>query len=390
MLSAGERQGMTIKVINRATQWTTLLCIFSVILAACSSASTTAIPSPGSTPTAATPVPSPGSTPISATPAYWPTTAWRTSSPEEQGMDSEKLEQMLVTIRQQQLKLHSLLVIRNGYLVSETYFGRFGQDTPHEIYSCTKSVVATLIGIAIDQASIDGTNHRIVDFFSDRTFANLDTQKQNMTLEDVLTMQAGLDWQEGDPAYRAMYRSPDWVKFMLDKPMAEPAGSRFNYCSGCSHVLSAVLEQTTDKNPGDFAEQYLFKPLGISNIQWDTDAAGLPIGGWGLQLTPRDMAKLGYLYLRNGQWEGRQIVSAEWVENATRRHTGTDSDLGYGYQWWTYPSLTAYTALGRSGQTIFVIPDADLIVVTTAEMDNHDEIFRLIEQFIVPAVQRSQ
>jgi CubicO group peptidase (beta-lactamase class C family) len=101
------------------------------------------------------------------------------------------------------------------------------------------------------------------------------------------------------------------------------------------------------------------------------------------------MAKLGYLYLRNGQWEGRQIVSAEWVENATRKHTGTDGDLGYGYQWWTYPSLSAYTALGREGQTIFVMPEADVIVVTTAGMDNHDEIFRLIEQYIVPAMQRS-
>jgi CubicO group peptidase (beta-lactamase class C family) len=304
-------------------------------------------------------------------------------------MDSEKLNQMLADVRQQNLQLHSLLVIRNGYLVSETYFGRYGQDTPHELYSCTKSVVATLIGIAIDQGSIDGTDHRIVDFFSEHKFAHLDTQKQNMTLEDVLTMQAGLDWQEGNPAYRDLYQSPDWLKFMLDKPMTEPAGSRFNYCSGCSHVLSAVLEQTTGMNPSDYAQQHLFTPLGISNVQWDTDAAGIPIGGWGLHLTPRDMAKLGLLYLRNGQWEGRQIVSAAWVENATRKHTGTDGDLGYGYQWWTYPSLSAYTALGREGQTIFVIPEADVIVVTTAGMDNHDEIFRLIEQYIVPAVQRS-
>jgi CubicO group peptidase (beta-lactamase class C family) len=174
---------------------------------------------------------------------------------------------------------------------------------------------------------------------------------------------------------------------MLDKPMAAAPGTQFNYCSGCSHLLSAIVQETTEMSPRDFADQYLFKPLGISNVKWDTDAAGTPIGGWGLWLTPRDMAKLGYLYLRHGEWNGQQIVSAQWVENATRTHTATDSDLGYGYQWWTYPSLAAFAALGRDGQTIFVVPDLDLIIVTTAEIDNHDPIFQLIQQYILPAVQ---
>ncbi len=303
-------------------------------------------------------------------------------------MDSQKLAQMLDAIQRQHLNLHSLLVIRNGYLVSETYFDPYHQDTRHELYSCTKSFVSTLIGIAIDKGYIDGTDHRIVDYFSERTFANLDRQKEEMTLEDVLTMRSGLDWQEEDAVFRELYRSPDWVKFVLDLPMAQPAGSGFHYCSGCSHLLSAILQQTTAVGTRDFAEQYLFKPLGISNAKWETDAAGIPIGGWGLQITPRDMAKLGYLYLRGGKWEGQQIVSAGWVEKATQEHTGTDSDLGYGYQWWTYPSLGAYTALGRYGQTIFVIPDFDLIVVTTADMDGHDEIFQLIEQYILPALRQ--
>lgn len=304
-------------------------------------------------------------------------------------MDSQKLLQMLAAIQERRLNLHSLLIVRNGYLVSETYFGPYRPDTRHELYSCTKSFVATLIGIALDKGYIDGTDQRIVDFFPERTFANLDAQKAAVTLEDTLTMRTGLDWQEGDPAYRAMYVSADWVKTVLDEPMAAPPGSRFNYCSGCSHVLSAVLRQTTGMNPRDFADQYLFKPLGITNVKWDTDAEGTPIGGWGLQITPRDMAKLGYLYLRHGQWEGQQIVSAAWVKNATRTHTETDGELGYGYQWWTYPSLAAYTALGRDGQTIFVIPELELVIVTTAEMNGHDEIYRLIEQYIIPAVQES-
>ena len=354
-----------------------LVCVLALMLAGCLRSPSTVMPSAPLLPTA-------------ATATYWPTKAWRTSTPEEQGMDSQKLAQMLAAVRQQHLSLHSLLIIRNGYLVSETYFGSYDRDTRHDLYSCTKSFVSTLIGIAIDKSLIDRTDRRVVDFFPGRTFANLDAQKQDMTLDDLLTMRSGLDWQEGDPIYGAMYRSRDWVKFVLDQPMAQPPGSRFNYCSGCSHVLSAILQERTGMNTRDFADQYLFKPLGISSVEWEADAAGISVGGWGLRLTPRDMAKLGYLYLRDGQWDGKQIVSARWVQNATTRHTPTDGDQGYGYQWWTYPSLAGYAALGRFGQTIFVIPASDLVIVTTAEADGHDGILQLIEQYIVPAVQKSQ
>ena len=363
---------MYITRLHRSALFIALLCILTVILTGCSASPATALPSEVPTRT-------------STTGPYWPTDGWRTSTPEEQGMDSQRFAQMLTTIQRQHLNLHSLLIVRNGYLVSETYFGVYKQDTRHELYSCTKSFVSTLIGIAMDKGYLDRTDRRVVDFFPEHMFANLDEQKKTMTLEDLLTMRSGLNWQEGDPVYRAMYQSPDWVQFVLDEPMAESPGSRFNYCSGCSHLLSAILQQTTGMNPRDFAEQYLFHPLGISDVQWDTDSQGIPIGGWGLHLTPREMAKLGYLYLREGQWDDQQIISAKWVEDATRKHTETDGDLGYGYQWWTYPSLAAYTALGRYGQTIFVIPEADLVIVTTAQMDNHDEIFRLIEQYILPA-----
>lgn len=394
---------MTIKPVNRSTQFLVLLCLLALLLAGCSSSATAVAPprpptlaaETGSYPPTLLPeaqgtsLPVAPSAPISTKEAgaYWPTEDWRTSSPEAQGMDSQRLAEMLAAIEQRYLNLHSLLIIRNGYLVSETYFGPYQPDSRHELYSVTKSFVATLIGIALDKGYIAGTDQHIIDFFPERTFANLDQQKAAITLEDTLTMRTGLDWQEGDTAHRALYLSSDWVKYVLDEPMAAAPGSQFNYCSGCSHILSAVVRQTTGMNPRDFADRYLFKPLGISNVRWDTDAEGTPNGGWGLQLTPRDMAKLGYLYLRNGQWEGKQIVSAEWVENATRSRAETGGDLDYGYQWWTYPSLAAYTALGLGGQTVFVIPELNLVIVTTAEMNGHDEIFQIIQQYILPAVQ---
>jgi CubicO group peptidase (beta-lactamase class C family) len=370
------------------TLFLALLCLLVAALAGCSKtpAQATVTDRPTIPPAQVAATDAPAQVPASGD--YWPTKTWRTSSPEEQGMDSEKLTRMLDAIQEQKLGLHGLLVIRNGYIVSETYFGSFQQDTRHDLYSVTKSFVSTLIGIALDKGYIDSTDQRVVDFFPGETFASLDEQKQAMTLEDVLTMRTGLDWDEGDTAYRDLYISPDWVQHMLDMPMVAPPGSQFNYCSGCSHLLSAILQQTTGMNPRDFADKNLFKPLGIDNLRWESNPAGIPIGGWGLQLTPREMAKLGYLFLHNGLWDGQQIVSAQWVENATRSHTGTDGDLGYGYQWWTAPSLGAYTALGLYGQTIMVIPGSELVIVTTAQMENHDKIFQLVEQYIVPAVQK--
>lgn len=368
---------MNTNCIRRHVSGLIVLWMVSTLVMGCASRAPAATPLPGVTPVA------------DSTTEYWPTQGWRESTPEAQGMDSRALAAMLDAVKAKSLDLHSLLVIRNGYIVSETYFPSFRPDTRHELYSCTKSFISTLVGIAMDKRYIDAVSRPVADFFPGRSFENRDADKQAMTLENLLTMTSGLNWAEGDPIYRQMYVSRDWVKFVMDMPMREPPGTKFNYCSGCSHVLSAIVRAKTGKNTCEFARQELFDPLGISNFAWDTDATGIPIGGWGLQITPRDMAKLGYLYLHQGRWDGRQIVSTAWVKIATQKHTGTDSQLGYGYQWWIYPAHGAYTALGRGGQTIFVVPDLDLIVVTTAALGGHDEIFQLIDKYIVPAARKS-
>ena len=357
---------------NRLARISILLWVFSIIVEGCTGPSS--------------PVPFAQAEPTPSPSAYWPTQVWRTSTPEEQGMDSGRLSRMLASIDQESLDLHSLLIIRHGTIVSETYFQTYHQDTPHELYSVTKSFISTLIGIAIDQGSIDGVDHLVLDYFRDKSYGDQDTLKKAITLENLLTMTTGLDWQEED-IYPGLYQSHDWVSYVLRKPMLAPPGSQFNYCSGCSHILSAILQQATQMNTMDFAQKTLFEPLGITHVTWETDPKGTPIGGWGLQLTPRDMAKLGYLYLHEGKWGERQIVSSEWVRRATQKHTATDDDdLGYGYQWWIYPGDKAYVALGLYGQTIFVAPDLDLIVVTTAGSLDHDKIFPLIEKYILPAV----
>jgi CubicO group peptidase (beta-lactamase class C family) len=319
--------------------------------------------------------------------AAWPTQGWISASPESQGLDAEKLDEMLAYIAaQESLYIQSVLVIRNGYLVLEQYYPPFTQETPHVLYSVTKSFVATLVGIAIEEGYIAGVDQPVLSFFPEQEFANSSASKDAMTLEDVLSMRTGLDWQEGMPAFRELVSAPDALAFMLNLEMAAQPGDQFNYCSGCSHILAAILEQTTGMDPREYAQTRLFEPLGISNLIWESDRSGLSLGGWGLYLTPRDMAKLGYLYLHNGQWDGQQIVPESWVLAATTSDWQSPTGLDYGYQWWIFPELNMYAAQGMAGQKIYVLPDLDMVVVFTADLQNADIELDLLETWILPAI----
>jgi CubicO group peptidase (beta-lactamase class C family) len=310
---------------------------------------------------------------------------WRTSSPEEQGMDAGRLNEMMTYIDTQAINLHSVLVIRHGVIVAERYYGSFDQYSRREVYSVTKSFVSTLIGITLDRGLLGSIDQPVLGLFPDRAFENVDDRKWAMTVRNLLTMTPGLSWEESDATYAQLYASPDWLKYILDLPMEFQPGSQFEYDSGASHVLSAIIRQVSGMNTTDFARANLFGPLGITDFQWSADASGLPIGGWGLQLTPREMAKLGFLFLHRGVWNGQQIVSSDWVNAATKMQVSADNTLGYGYQWWINTSDGAYMALGRYGQAVYVRNDLDLVVVMTAEEDNHDRVLSLIGAFILPA-----
>ncbi len=301
-------------------------------------------------------------------------------------MEGSKLDGALAAAQKQNLALHSMLVIRHGYVVKEKYYPPFDADYADELYSCTKSFVSALVGIAIDKGYITDVSQPVLGFFPDKKFEKTDSRKKAMKLEDLLTMTSGLGWTEGDPAYRELYvSSRDWVKFILGLPMVAAPGKVFNYSSANSHILSAILQKKTEKNTYDFARAQLFAPLGIGNPGWDRDPSGSPIGGWGLKLAPRDMAKLGYLYLHEGVWEGKQVVPSAWVRNSTRPHIAADGALQYGYQWWISPQGQWFAALGRFGQSIFVVPSLDLVVVFTAKIDSNDSEADLLMKYIIPA-----
>jgi len=369
--------------------WFLIFC--GMLMAVTSCVRTTPPPTILSPTTARTEIPATTTKPDAT--VYYPTQAWKSSAPEQQGIDSAALLKLFDEIQAKQLNIHSIVIARHGLIVTEAYWYPFQSGAKHVLYSCTKSVNSALVGVAIKQGKIDSVTHRVLDFFPDRTIANKDARKQVMTLEHLLTMSSGMDWNEtGVPtsspnnSNRQMIQSKDWVQFVLDRPMKEDPGTRFNYNSGGSHLVSAILQKTTGMNELAFAQEYLFKPLGISDVSWTVDPNGIYRGEDGLELTPRDMAKIGYLYLKGGTWDGQQIVPADWVKASSQKHIDTPDTKDYGYQWWVQP-FGVYNAAGLGSQYIFVLSDLDTVVVFTSGLKAamFDVPASLVETFIMPA-----
>ena len=301
---------------------------------------------------------------------YWPTHGWRSSSPEAQGMDSEALAEAFDYVRQNHIPIHSLLIVRNGYVVLDAYFYPFQKGLVHDGASMTKSITSTLIGIALGEHKLSSVRQPALSLFPERNVANRDERKERMTVEDLLTMASGLDCHvdHGEITLREMTQSKDWVQFMLDRPMRAEPGSKFEYCSGGMHLLSGIISEATGSSELEFARRELFQPLGIEDVIWPSDPQGVSTGWGDLHLRPRDMAKIGYLWLHQGRWEGRQIVPAEWMQAATQTHSHPgQGNVEYGYGFWVYPQRKPieYEALGRGGQRITVTPAENRIVVFT-------------------------
>lgn len=332
------------------------------------------------------------------TPDYWPTEGWKTASPESQGMDSDILNNLFTEIESQGLDIHSLLIVRNGYLVADAYYYPYQKEYRHLLNSVTKSFTSALVGLSIGDGTIKNVNQKVLEILSDTSFENTDNRKKSLTLKHFLTMTTGLDWNEtgaygssGD-SNTQMQRSENQVKFVLDKPVKADPGSSFYYNTGASQVLSAIVQKASGKTSFDYLTSRVLTPLGISDISWRVDGKGIYSGGGGMFMRPGDLAKYGFLYLNNGKWEDEQIISEAWVKESTKKQVETPSGLagryGYGYHWWMN-SFGGYSARGFSGQYLFVVPDANLVVVFTGGLDSSDffEPERLVGNYILPAIQ---
>jgi len=328
---------------------------------------------------------------------YWPTQEWLVTTPEKQDMDSTTLDRMTSYVQDSGLEVNSVIVIRHGYIVYEKYFrAPWNKDRIHNIYSCTKSVMGTLVGIAVQQGKIKSLNDKMVDYFPNRTIQNLDKRKRSITLLNLMTMKGGFDWAErtfpyGDPRnpWTQALRSDDTIQFVLDKPMATQPGTVWAYNGGYSQIFSAIVTDKTGMNTLEFAKKTLFNPLGITELTWRRDRQGIYDAGGGLMLTPRDMAKYGYLILNRGFWEGKQIIPADFVAESVKTHTTFNPNAGYGYEsWWTIPLDGYYYAAGIRGQRIYIMEKQDMVVVTTADLpeDSQTETkMRKIAQYAISA-----
>ena len=272
-------------------------------------------------------------------------------------------------------------MIRHGHVVVDATFYPYDGQAVHNVASVTKSLMTTLIGIAADQGKLN-LEDKMVSFFPDRSIANLDESKTDITVRHLASMSSGLDCtgEADERTLQEMVASPDFVQFVLDRKVAWQPGEQFVYCSPAIHLLSPILQQATGMTALDFARQYLFEPLGFGEVMWPRDPQGYYDGWADVSLHPHDMAKLGFLFLHQGRWDGRQIVSRRWVDEATKVQVTTpegDEDP-YGYGWWIETDVKGASARGRGGQYIYALPDWDMILVTTGGGFEMDEIAELL------------
>jgi CubicO group peptidase (beta-lactamase class C family) len=339
---------------------------------------------------------------IAQTPSAWPTREWATASPDALGFKAGALEAL---DREFAAGSHgyvdSMLVVRHGRIAFErTYTHDYdrlfvGKGAPgiynyydpawhpfykrtrlHTMQSVSKSVTSALVGIAIARGEIPSVDVPVMPYFSAFT-VKPDPRRDRMRLRDVLTMTTGIQWDESSTSYTnaknncaEMEAADDWIQYVLDQPMAAEPGTTFVYNSGATELLSYIIKQATGQEADDYAKTHLFTPLGIEYF-WKRTPKGLADTEGGLYLQPRDLAKFGYLFLKEGTWDGKRILPAEWIRQSTTWlfDAGT-SGRGYGYKWWLLSrkgpaSFDAYAAIGYGGQRLIVVPELDLVAVFT-------------------------
>jgi CubicO group peptidase (beta-lactamase class C family) len=363
----------------------------------------------------------------------WPGENWQVSTPEQEGLDAHGIAQLDEEFRSgKHGYVDSMLIIRNGRMVFEAYYENdyqtinadlvSGESGPwnyydvswhpfykgsdlHTVQSTTKSIMSALVGIAIARGELPGVDATLGELLQGRNIT--DPKKSAITLNNILTMTPGFEWEENvsywDPRNDAVLveSTDDWVAYLLDKPLVHDQGAVYNYCSTNTQLMSEMVSTASGRALDDYAEELLFGPIGIKNYFWKDAPEGFKDAAGGLYLTPRDMARFALLYEREGEWDGRQIVPAEWVAISAESHVrdtspeDPDFNVGYGYQWWVYNDGSdggpiMYGTWGWGGQFALIVPEFDLIGVFTGwniyeGMDNEYAFQLFYERVVFPA-----
>lgn len=315
--------------------------------------------------------------------------SWRISSPEAQGMSSSRLEQASTALADLPYTW-SFLVIRHDALVFERYYHGSAKNQSNNVHSASKSIWGAALGIAIDRARIPSADTTIASILPSRYVAVMSPETRTIKVRDLLTMTSGSRWDENTTETQ-IQQTPDWVAATLELPRAAAPGTMFNYSTGDTHLSSAVLTSATQTTACEFIHQYLLAPLGVVAEHWGRDPQGYFSGGYNFYVTPRELAKFGLLYLHNGQWNGRQLVPAAWVEASMTNQVDGGAPYGYGYDFWLRDIADHHVAMawGFGGQMIYIIKDLDLVVVmTTNTREFTQDSFNglsIIEDDVLPA-----
>ncbi len=318
-------------------------------------------------------------------------------------IDKELAKNLHTTILNEYENTEGIVILKAGEIVFEEYFGNTNRKSKLHIASVTKSILSALIGIAVEKGYIKSTEETVMRYFPEYNFISPNGVRENVTIQNLLTMTAPYSFDDWNEPLDALCTSPDWIEFSLQEMGQNGEIGTFKYSTAGAHLLSAILTRVTGKSTREFANEFLFTQIGVENIReypmssygyddlfgkkvkgWVHDPNNITTGGWGLTLTVREMAHFGQLYLNNGSWNGKQIISPEWITQSIKPNLNH-----YGYMWWLFEDngLHAFAAMGDGGNTICCIPQKALVVAVASHfIPNAKDRWLLIKDHILPTI----
>lgn len=305
------------------------------------------------------------------------------STPEAQSVDSAKLLRFVNKLAEID-SLHSVMVVRNGHVVTEGWWAPYGREYRHQLYSLSKSFTSTAVGLAIAEGKLK-LHDPVIKFFPEDAPAEPSANLKNMRVSDLLRMSTG---QQTEPPRNDI---EPWTKTFLNHPVLFKPGTLFVYNTSATYMQSAIVQKSTGQNLLDYLTPRLFEPLGIKDPTWEKSPQGISTGGYGLSVKTEDIAKFGQLYLQKGQWNGKQLVPEKWIQAATARQTSngsspdSDWDQGYGYQFWRCRN-NGYRGDGAFGQYCIVLPNRQTVIAITSGVKNMQEVLNVVWSQLVPAL----